>query len=232
MGRCYGFCVGAMLVLFMAGMMPGMSMNASAEYQERTMCKRGVYGVDLTDWYVYSIGGLSEEVTRDVAVVSGTYDASNTVPNSIGWNGHWLVSDESFIGGLDFSATVTVNSATGTEWMAGIGVVMSESASVQLENSITWGSRIYTSSGENAIGFYYVYNPYHSQGTLDPTDVVLGQSVVYRMVAYEGLVALYVNGNLCGSLALDTDELNVFLYSAVKYEGTSMSVTFDSVTVM
>ena len=149
MRKYYGFSVGAVLVMLFVGIMPALCLNVSAEYQEKTMYKRGVWGVDLRDWYEYGIGEWSGEVTRDMATVMGTYDDSNTVPGSGEWNGYWLVSDESFLGGLDFSANVTVNSALGVEWMAGIGVVMNESASVQLENSITWGSRIYTAKGEN-----------------------------------------------------------------------------------
>ena len=97
---------------------------------------------------------------------------------------------------------------------------------------MAWASRVYTYQSYSSIGFYSMYNPTHSTGTLNSTDVVIGQSMTYRIVAYDGLAHLYINDDFSGTLPFPADELNVFVDAGVKIEGTTISATYESVTVV
>jgi len=187
---------------------------------------------NLIEWQIDDIGGLSGIITSQELIIYGEYDGSQTVPDTGGWNGYWLVSNQSFSGYFEFSVEMTINNAEGIEFGAGIGLRAPGSPSNPAHNMIFWGSYYYEGY-ENTIGRCQKdVSGSITRITYDPTDIEINRTITYSIVMEEsGLVSFYIDGELKGTDTFFNEDIRVFLQGAVKYSGTTLNVSFNSPSI-
>ena len=188
--------------------------------------------LDPAVWEVRDVGGLSSMVSSGKLIVFGEYDGSVSEPGSGGWNKYWLFTKDRFEGRVDVSVEMTIDAAEGTEFGMGIGLQAPGVTGLPHENVVLLSSYFFLGN-ENTIGIAQTFIGISGTNmVIDPTDIVLGQSRVYRLVAHEdGLVEFYLDGVLKGSTVFLSEEFRLFLTVGIKYAGTHVTVSFDDVMV-
>jgi parallel beta-helix repeat protein len=187
------------------------------------------YDGPLVTWDEYSWGDVSGQVVDNSLLVVGTYDGSDTVPNSGGWNGYDVIAREILSGDVTFITNITYESAVGTEFSAGIGI----SGPTQPDtttNSLFWGSYLYSSSGANSIGWRQdSYGGVIDRLTVNASDIVIGQKVEYKLALGGGFVSYFIDGLWQRTEQCPLSSCQVSLHVGWKYDGTSVSVRFNDI---
>jgi hypothetical protein len=189
-------------------------------------------GMNVT-WQVQEYGNLSSAILPDGVQISGSYDGSETIPGSEGFNGYTLISDLDFSTNLVFSVNMTIDSVVGTEFSSLIGI---QNGSDPIDDPdldyIAWGSYFYSGSGENSVGFYdKTVGGVHSRFAVDPTDITTGRTIEYKIVVSGGTYSYYIDGELKYSESAAMDIVRPYMHTGIKYSGTSISVRFEGVFI-
>jgi hypothetical protein len=187
--------------------------------------------MDLRNWNLGSHSVLTGDISSDQFHAYGSYDGSDPIPGTGGFDGLYFVSPSFNSTHAEFSCDILINYASGTELAIGIGIAGSD-VLFPTQNTGFWGNYYYASHVNSSTRLHIWGASSIFDGSLNSATMDVGVVHNYRIVIDSGTMYVYLDSALIGSNAIPFSVTNFYMASNLKYAGTTIDVSFSNISII